>query len=128
MINLIIEVLEYPIRHTLEVNEIHLSANTESICDNVLYPGCQLPTAQNLDTVWTNIREHLTHLSSDVTMPIPCTGEKGITLTVIFLVDLQKVSKKPLKIGRLLEFIQSHRQYVLVGNSNFWFQFLGPPS
>ena len=108
MINVVTEVLEYPIRHTLEVDEIHLTANTKSFCDDVLYPSCQLPTAQNLDTVWTDVYEHLTHLSRDVTMPIPCTGKKGITLTVIFLVDLQKISKKPLNIGRLLEFVQSH--------------------
>jgi hypothetical protein len=80
MINVITEVLEYPIGHTLEVDEIHLSANTESIRDDVLYPGCWLPMAQNLDTVWTDIREHLTHLSSDVTMPIPCTGERVLPL------------------------------------------------
>ena len=104
MINAITDVLEYPIGHTLEVNEIHLSANTKSIRDDVLYPGHWLPTAQNHDTVRTDIREHLTHLSCDVTMPIPCTGKKGITLTVIFLVDLQKINKKPLNIGRLLEF------------------------
>jgi hypothetical protein len=56
MINIITEVLECPIGHTLEVNEIHLSANTISICDNVLYPGRRLPTAQNLDTVQTDVR------------------------------------------------------------------------
>ncbi len=110
MINVITDVLEYPIGHTLEVDEIRLSANTKSIHDDVLYPGCRLPTAQNLDTVRTDIREHLTHLLSDVTMLIPCMGKKGITLTVIFLVDLQKISKKPLNIGRLLEFVQSHCQ------------------
>jgi hypothetical protein len=109
MINVITEVPEYPIGHTLEVDEIHLSGNTESIREDVLYPGHRLLTSQNLDTVQTDVRDHLTHLSSDVTMPIPCTGKKGITLTVIFLVDLQKINKKPLNIGRLLEFVHSHQ-------------------
>ncbi len=89
-----------------------MTANTKSICDDALYPSHLLSTAQNLDTVQTDVREHLAHLSSDVTMPIPCMGEKGITLTVIFLVDLPEVSKKHLDIGRLLEFVQSHHRHV----------------
>ncbi len=102
MINVIIEVLEYLIGHTLEVNEIHLSANTESIRDDILHPGHRLPMAKNLDTVRKDVHEHLAHLLSDVTMPIPCTGEKGITPTVIFLVDLSEVSKSlATKVGCL---------------------------
>jgi hypothetical protein len=68
----------------------------------------RLEVSGNLDAMRTDVREHLAHLARDVTVTIPSTSEKGVTFTVIFLMDLPEVSKEPLGVGRLLEVLQSH--------------------
>ncbi len=55
-----------------------------------------------------DVRKHLAYLSSDDIVQIPCTIEKGITLTVTILVYLQYVNKKPLGVDRFLEIFQSN--------------------
>ena len=88
MIYVVQEVLETTIWHALKVNQVDLSTHTKSFCDNVLDPSRWFVPTQNLDTMWTDIGEDLAHLTCNVAMPIPCTSEKGVTLTVILDVDL----------------------------------------
>jgi hypothetical protein len=108
MIDVVQEVFEQTIGHALKVDEVDLSTYTESFSYNVPDPGRWLPPAQNLDAMRTDVREDLSHLARDVTVTIPSTSEKGVTFTVIFLMDLPKVSKEPLGVDRLLEVLQSH--------------------
>jgi cell division protein ZapA (FtsZ GTPase activity inhibitor) len=42
----------------------------------------------------TDVREHLAQLARDVTVTIPSTSEKGVTFTVIFLMDLSQLNSK----------------------------------
>ena len=97
MIDIVQEVFEQTIGHALKVDEVDLSGYTKSFSYNVPDPGHWLPPAQNLDAMRTEVREHLAHLAHDVTVTIPSTSEKGVTFTVIFLMDVpeqQRASRR----------------------------------
>ena len=97
MIDIVQEVFEQTIGHALKVDEVNLSGYTKSFSYNVPDPGHWLPPAQNLDAMRTEVREHLAHLAHDVTVTIPSTSEKGVTFTVIFLMDVpeqQRASRR----------------------------------
>ncbi len=70
-----------------------MSAYRKSFCNNVLDPGHWLSPAQNLDTMRTDICEDLAHLAHDITMAILSTSEKGVTFTVIYLMDFPEVGE-----------------------------------
>ena len=87
MINVIEQVLEWTIRHTLEVSYIRLTANPKSIGDNILDASHWLLPASCLDAMRADVGKHLADLAANVTRFIPCTVVKGQTLTVINPVD-----------------------------------------
>jgi hypothetical protein len=112
VINVVQEILKHPIGHTLEVNDVCLPTNPKAVSHNVLYPSNGLFATQKLHTMRTDICEHLAHLSCNIAMTIPCMDKKAAALAVIYLVDLQKVSKNSLNEGRLLEIFQRHRCHI----------------
>ena len=97
--SIVLEVLEYPIGRTLEVDNVGLATNPKAISDNILDPHRWLYGAQDNNTVGADISKRLAHLSCDVAMSIPHTVEKHQTLAVIILVDLSEVSKEPPGVG-----------------------------
>ena len=93
MIDVVQEIMEHSIEHTLEINEVHLPTNTKSIHNNILEPRHGLLVAQNTDALWTYICEHFSHIPRDIAKLVPHTGVERSPLAVVLLVNLPEVSE-----------------------------------
>ena len=102
MINVVQEILEFTVRHTLKIDQIDLTPNTKSISDDVLNSCNWLLCLHHGNASRAAIREQLAQLTGDVTVSILCPLCKGIALAVIALVDLVQIREHPLDICRLL--------------------------
>jgi hypothetical protein len=66
MVDVVQEIIEHSIGHTLEINEVHLPMNTVSFRNHVLDPRHGLLAAQYKDALRTYIGEHFAHILRDI--------------------------------------------------------------
>ena len=102
MIDVIQEKLEFTVGHTLKIDQIDLTPNTESISDNIFYASNWLLRLHHRNASRAAICEQLAQLTGDVIVSLLGPLCKGIALAVIALVDLVQIREHPLDICRLL--------------------------
>jgi len=66
MINVVQEILEFTIGHTLKIDQIDLTANSKTIGDYVFDPSYRLPSLHPTNALRAAIGEHLADFTGDV--------------------------------------------------------------
>ena len=94
MIDVVEEKIECTVRHTLEVDNVRLTMNRHSKCDDRLYSSSWLSATHNNNTMGAYIREQLAYFPCHVPMLVPNTIKKRNTLAMVRLVDVPQVNKK----------------------------------
>ena len=89
MIDVVEEVHKCAVGHTLKVDNVDLSTNTQSAGDDWMDAGCTLLPSLHENTMRANVREQLAQIPWNVAVHLADTAIKGLPLAVIFLVYLR---------------------------------------
>ena len=119
--------IEWPIRHALKVNEIHLAPHAETFRNNRLMPSSRLCTASLLNASWASVCEYFlkptgyafTEFAYDAIFK--CSGLRMIVILCVNRVQILKDSVTVGDLNGILKcrpFVLHENEYILILESD----------